>query len=378
MIELLSTKLFIPRPRKNLVSRPRLVERLNAGLDGKLTLIAAPAGFGKSTLLSEWIPQSPRCVTWLSLDDGDNDSTRFWTYFIASIQQLRSDLGEGALALLQSPQAPPITSILTTLINDISVFPDVFAIIIDDYHLIDSQAIHEALTFLIDHLPGNMHLIITTRVDPPLPLARLRAHNKLTEIRANDLRFTADEIESFLTRELGIDLTTEEVTVLETRTEGWIAGLQIAALSMQAHEDIPGFIRAFSGSHRHILGYLADEVINQRPKGTLNFLLQTSILDRLNGSLCNAITGESDGQEILESLEQANLFITPLDDENRWYRYHHLFAEVLQGRLHQAQPQQVPELHRRASEWFEEKGLGTESIEYALRGRDWPRAIWLI
>ena len=378
MVELLRTKLFIPRPRQNLVSRPRLVERLNSGLDGKLTLIAAPAGFGKTTLLSEWLHQSPCYVAWLSLDDGDNDSTRFWTYFITSIQQLRSDLGEGALALLQSLQAPPIASILTTLINDITAFPDAFAIVLDDYHLIDSQPIHEALTFLIAHLPVNMHLVMTTRIDPPLPLARLRARDKLTEIRANDLRFTVDETRSFLTRELGINLTTEEITVLEERTEGWIAGLQIAALSIQGHDDISGFIRTFSGSHRHILGYLADEVINQRPKGTLNFLLRTSILDRLCGPLCDAVTGEDGGQEILESLEHANLFITPLDDEGKWYRYHHLFAEVLQARLRQNYPDLPTELHQRASIWYEEHDSMPEAVQHALAADEVDRAAQLI
>lgn len=378
MIELLSTKLHIPRPRKNLVSRPRLVERLNTGLNKKLTLIAAPAGFGKSTLLSEWIPQSPRCVTWFSLDEADNDSTRFWTYFIVSIQQLHSDLGESALALLQSLQVPPITSVLTTLINDITTFPDEFAIVLDDYHMIESQPIHEALTFLIAHLPVNMHLVIATRIDPPLTLARLRARDKLTEIRANDLRFTADETRMFLTRELEINLTTEEITVLEERTEGWIAGLQIAALSMQGRDDISGFIRAFSGSHRHILGYLADEALNQRPKGTLNFLLQTSILDRVSGPLCDAVTGQTGGREILQSLERANLFIIALDDEGRWYRYHHLFAEVLQARLQQKHPEMPAELHRRASEWYEANDSVHEAVQHALAAGELDRAARLI
>jgi LuxR family maltose regulon positive regulatory protein len=378
MIELLGTKLFIPRPRKNLVSRPRLVERLNAGLDRKLTLIAAPAGFGKTTLLSEWIPQSPRCVTWFSLDEADNDSTRFWTYFIASIQQLNSDLGESALALLQSLQVPPITSILTTLINDISAFPDAFAIVMDDYHLIDSQAIHDALTFLIAHLPVNMHLVITTRIDPPLTLARLRARDKLTEIRANDLRFTVHETGSFLTREVGEYLTTEEIAALESRTEGWIAGLQIAALSIRGHDDKSGFIQAFSGSHRHILGYLGNEVLNQRPKGTLNFLLQTSILDRLCGPLCDAVTGESSGQATLENLANANLFITPLDDEGIWYRYHHLFAEVLRARLKEVQGDQMLELHRRAGDWLAQQGYMEESVRHALTGANFEEAANLI
>lgn len=378
MVELLNTKLFIPRPRKNLVPRPNLVKRLNAGLDKKLTLIAAPAGFGKTTLLSEWIPQSPRCVTWFSLDDGDNDPTRFWAYFISSLQQLRADLCESALVLLQSPQAPPINSILTVLMNDVLAFQDWFAIVLDDYHLIDSQPIHEALAYLIAHLPANMHVVIATRTDPPLPLARLRGRDKLTELRANDLRFTMDESESFFAQEVGEKLTAGEIAVLEARTEGWITGLQIAALSLQGREDMSGFIHAFSGSHRHILGYLVDEVINKRPRGTLDFLLHTSILERLCGPLCDAVTGNTDGQAILESLEHANLFITPLDDEGKWYRYHHLFAEALQGRLRQSQAGQISKPHQQASEWFERNGLTTEAIEYSLRGHDWAHSIQLI
>ncbi len=378
MVELLNTKLFIPRPRSKQVSRSRLIERLHAGLGRKLTLISAPAGSGKTTLLSEWIPQCPHCVTWLSLDDGDNDPTRFWAYFITSLQQLRPDLGADALALIQSPQPPPMQSILTGLINDLCVFPDAFASVLNDYHVIDSQPIHEALTFLIDHLPANMNLVITTRINPPLPLARLRARDEMTELRANDLRFTVDETSSFLNQVMGLSLSPEEISALEARTEGWIAGLQIAALSIQSHDDIPGFIEAFSGSHRHILGYLAEEVINQQPEATLNFLLQTASLDRLSGPLCDAITGESGGQAILENLEHANLFIVPLDEERNWYRYHHLFAEVLQSRLRQAHPEWVPELYRRASDWFEGNGFYPEAIESALRGRDWGHAIPMI
>jgi len=376
MIELLSTKLFIPRPRKNLVPRPHLIERLNSGLDKKLTLIAAPAGFGKTTLLSEWIPQSPRCVTWLSLDEGDNDSTRFWAYFITSLQKLNPDLGGSALALLQSPQAPPIISVLVALINEVIAFSDAFSVVLDDYHFIGIQPIHEALAFLITHLPANMHLVITTRVDPPLPLARLRVRDNLTEIRANDLRFTADAVSVFLTQVMGLTLSAEEVTALEARTEGWIAGLQIAALSMQGHDDISGFIQAFSGSHRHILGYLADEVLNQRPKGTLNFLLQTSILDRFCGPLCEAVTGRHDGEVIMNKLEQANLFIMPLDDEGKWYRYHHLFADIL--RLHLRRKGGVQALHRRASQWYKQAGLLDEALHHALAAHDNDLAVSLV
>jgi LuxR family maltose regulon positive regulatory protein len=378
MVELLSTKLFIPRTRKNLVSRPRLTERLNASLEKKLTLIAAPAGFGKTTLLSEWIPHSPRSVTWLSLDEDDNDPTKFWVYFIASLQRIRPALGNKALALLQSPQAPPVTSILTTLINEIATFPDLFVIVLEDYHLVDSQPVHEALTFLIAHLPVNLHLVITTRSDPPLPLARLRARDKMTELRANDLRFTVDETATFLSQVMGVELSAEEIVALGTRTEGWIAGLQIAGLSMQGNEDIPGFIQTFSGSHRHILGYLAEEVLDQRPKGTLNFLLKTSILDRLCGPLCDVVTGDSNGQSILENLEHDNLFITPLDDDGKWYRYHHLFAEVLRARLKRSQHECLPELHNRARQWLEQNGYTHEAVNHAIAGQDYKQAAYLI
>jgi LuxR family maltose regulon positive regulatory protein len=381
MIELLRTKLFIPRPRKNLVARRRLVDCLNQGLDRKLTLIAAPAGFGKTTLLSEWIPQSPRCVTWLSLDDGDNDPARFWAYFFASVQSLSAQLGGNALALLQSSTAPNLTSIITVLINDLTAFQDTFAIVLDDYHVIEANTIHETLTFLIDHLPDNMHLVITSRVDPPLPVSRLRVRDQLTEIRANDLRFTAQEAATFLSQVMGLNLSAEDVALLETRTEGWIAGLQIAALSMQGHNDIPGFIQAFSGSHRHILGYLAEEVINQQSESTLKFLLQTSLLDRLCGPLCEAVTGDPGGQDTLESLEHANLFIRPLDDQGIWYRYHHLFGEVLRNRLISSSigsPSEIAEIHHRASDWLEGAGLIDDAILHALGAPDMERAAVLV
>ncbi|HSL29195.1 MAG TPA: LuxR C-terminal-related transcriptional regulator [Anaerolineales bacterium] len=378
MIELLRTKLFIPRPRKNLVARPRLVDCLNEGLDKKLTLIAAPAGFGKTTLLSEWIPQSPRCVTWLSLEAEDNDPARFWAYFIASLQSLSPRLGENALALLQSSQTPPLPSILTVLINEIGAFEPAFAIVLDDYHTIESQSIHQSLTFFLEHLPGNMQVLMTTRVDPPFPVARLRARNQLTEIRAHDLRFSADEAAAFLTQVMGLELSTEQVTMLEARTEGWIAGLQIAALSMQGRDDVSEFVRMFSGSHRHVLGYLADEVLNRLPKQVLDFLLYTSILDQLCGPLCDAVTGGEDGQAVLESLEHSNMFILPMDQEGKWFRYHHLFAEVLQGRLKGTQPERLPELHQRASQWLETSGRPAEAIDHAISGKDFPRAARLI
>jgi LuxR family maltose regulon positive regulatory protein len=378
MVELLSTKLFIPRPRLNLVSRPRLIERLNAGLDKKLSLIAAPAGFGKTTLLSEWIPKSPNCVTWLSLDEGDNDPTQFWAYFISALQGLRSEIGENALARLQSPQPPPITSILSALINDITAFPDTFSAVLDDYHVIHSQPIHEAMRFFIANLPAQVHLVITTRVDPPLPLARLRARDELNELRANELRFSLDEAAAFLTQAMGLNLSMEQVDALEIRTEGWIAGLQIAGLSMQGRDDIQSFIQAFSGSHRHILGYLAEEVLNHQPEDILNFLVQTSVLNRLCGPLCDAVTREIGGQAILEKLEFANLFIAPLDDEGKWFRYHHLFADVLQVRLQRTQSDQVIELHRRAGEWFAVQGMIDEAVYHALAGANFVQAAQMV
>ena len=378
MPELLRTKLFIPRPRPGRVARPRLTERLNAGLNRKLTLVAAPAGFGKTTLLSEWIPQSPRCVAWLALDGEDNDPARFWTYVIAALQEVHPKLGVSALAMLQSPEAPTTAALITSLINEIAAFPESFAVSLEDYHVIDSQPIHSGMAYLIEHLPDNLHLTITTRVDPPLPLARLRAHNQLTELRSNELRFTPEEAGVFLARAMGLILSPHQVEALESRTEGWIAGLQIAALSMQGRDDISGFIEAFSGSHRHIVGYLAEEVLNQRPKGTLNFLLRTSVLDRLSGPLCDALTGESDGQATLEKLEQTNLFIAPLDDEGIWYRYHHLFAEVLQARLQRTQPEKVTELHRLAARWHARQGMTSEAVHHALAGADFDLAAALI
>ena len=378
MVDLLRTKLFIPRPRKNLVFRPRLVDRLNAGLEKKLTLIAAPAGFGKTTLLSEWISKCPRRVTWLSLDEGDNDPAQFWAYFIASLQELHPDLGASAFALIQSPQAPPIESILTELINELIAFSHPFASVLDDYHFIESQSIHEALTFLIDHLPANMHLVITTREDPALPLARLRARDQLNEIRALDLRFTQEEADAFLRGVMGLALSEQDVAALEDRTEGWVVGLQLAGLSMQKQADIKAFIADFSGSHRHILDYLTDEVLQQQPEIIRTFLLHTAILDRLSGSLCDALTGQIDSDKLLAHLEIANLFVVPLDEERRWYRYHHLFADLLRNQLNRLQPELVPELHRRASRWYEENGDIQAAVDHALQDTGLTQAARLI
>ncbi len=398
---LLQTKLYIPPARPELVSRPRLIEQLNTGIHRKLTLISAPAGFGKTTLVSDWIAGSERLepkvrFAWLSLDESDNDLTRFLVYFIAALQTIEArqesavNIGKGALSALQSPQPPPIEGILTVLINEIAAIPNRILLILDDYHLIEAQSIHDALTFLLRRLPPQMHLVVATREDPHLPLARLRARGQLTELRATDLRFTSSEAAEFLNQMMGLDLSAEDIAVLERQTEGWIAGLQLAAISMQGCKDVTGFIQSFTGSHRFVLDYLVEEVLEQQSGRVQTFLLHTSILDRLTGSLCDAVrfgkakspnssegtavTGQDNGQATLEMLQRANLFIVPLDEERRWYRYHHLFADLLRQRLHKTQSDLVPELHRRASKWYEQNKLGDEAVDHALAAGDLVRA----
>jgi len=393
---LLRTKLYIPPVRPEIVSRPRLIERLNAGLDRRLTLISAPAGFGKTTLLSEWIHcrgavTAPLQVAWLSLDEGDNDPTRFLAYFVAAIQTIHQDIGQSVIAALQSSQPLPIQAILTTLINEIAAIPDRLVLVLDDYHLIEAQPIHQALTFLLEHLPPQMHLVIATREDPHLPLARLRARGQLTELRATDLRFISSEAAEFLNQVMGLDLSADDIAALETRTEGWIAGLQLAALalqgtiSLQGHKDATSLIKSFTGSHRFVLDYLIEEVLEQQSESVQTFLLQTAVLDRLTGSLCDALTGQDNGRATLEMLEHANLFIIPLDEERRWYRYHHLFADLLRQRLHQSAASStgderggVDELHKRASVWYEDNGLEIEAFHHAAAANDVERAARLM
>jgi LuxR family maltose regulon positive regulatory protein len=411
---ILATKLYIPPIRPELVSRPRLIERLNAGLHRKLTLISAPAGFGKTTLLSAWINQCLISNTqslrfaWLSLDEGDNDPARFLAYLVAALRTIEGNVGQGVLAALQSPGPVNIEPVLTTLLNEIADLPDNpstnsgrgLVLVLDDYHVIESQPIDKALTFTLDHLPPQMHLVMASRSDPSLPLSRLRAGGQMTEIRADDLRFTLDEITTFLDKVMGLTLSAENVAALETRTEGWIAGLQLAALSMQGlkrSSDVTDFVTRFTGSDRYIQDYLADEVLQQRPKGTKDFLLQTSILNRLSGPLCDAVTGQKNSQAILEALEAANLFIVPLDNERRWYRYHHLFADLLRQRLQQSPPSVpfdklragfpagggderggVAEYHIRASAWYEKNGLEIEALHHAAAANDVERAARLV
>jgi len=406
---ILATKLYIPPPRAKIVLRPRLIEQLNEGLRSgrKLTLISASAGFGKTTLVSEWIASlipSPLPlgeglgvrVAWLSLDEGDNDPTRFLTYLIAALQTIKAETGAGMLGALQSPQPPSVESILTALINEITTIPDNhstgpfgqsgqrFIFVLDDYHIIDSKPVDNALAFLIERLPPQMHLVITTREDPDIPLARLRARGQLTELRAADLRFTPTEAAEFLNQAMSLQLFAEDIAALEARTEGWITGLQLAALALQGslsthgHPDTSRFIQSFTGSHRFVLDYLVEEVLQRQPEHIRSFLLQTSILDRLNGPLCDAVTGQKDGRGILETLERGNLFIVPLDDQRQWYRYHHLFAEVLLAHALEEQPGQIPLLHKQASVWYEQNNLPIDAIRHALAAWDFERAAGLI
>jgi LuxR family transcriptional regulator, maltose regulon positive regulatory protein len=375
---ILATKLYIPQPRTKVVLRPRLIERLTEGLHRKLTLVSAPAGFGKTTLVSEWVASCQRPATWLSLDEGDNDPTRFLTYFVAALQTIAPNVGQGMMGVLQSSQPAPVESMLIALLNEITTISDNFLFVLDDYHVLNARPIDHALTFLIEHLPPQMHLVITTRDDPQLPIARLRARGQLTELRAADLRFSLSEAVQFLNQVMRLNLSEADITTLETRTEGWIAGLQLAALSVQGHQDVSEFIRAFAGDNHYIVDYLVEEVLQRQPESVHSFLLQTAILDRLNGPLCDAVTGQQDGNARLEALERGNFFVVPLDDKRHWYRYHHLFADVLYAHLIEEQSDQVSTLHRRASEWYEHNGSVADAIRHALAAKDFARAARLV
>jgi LuxR family maltose regulon positive regulatory protein len=349
----------------------------------KLTLVSASVGFGKTTLVSEWIASCGRPVAWLSLDEGDDDPVRFVSYLVAALRTIKAGIGEGLVAVLQSPQPPPTESILTTLINEITTIPDNFIFVLDDYHVIDSKPVDNALTFLIEHLPPQMHLVIATREDPKLPLSRLRVRNQLTELRAADLRFTPAEAAGFLNQVMGLDLSAEDIAALETRTEGWVAGLQLAAISMQGHSDTTSFIKSFTGSHYFVLDYLVEEVLQQQSESIRTFLLRTSILGRMCGPLCDTVLGSPSAsgqetvsaQETLEYLERTNLFIVPLDSERRWYRYHHLFGDLLRQRL--GKPKEFAEFHLRASQWHEENGDLGAAFHHAIAAGDFVRAAGL-
>lgn len=374
---LVSTKLRPSQVRPKLVARPRLTARLEREAGRRLTLISAPAGFGKTTLLVEWLrgrADSEGPVAWVSLDETDSDPARFLAYLVAALQTIRAGVGEGVLASLRSPEPPPVESVMALLINDLGDVPHDFALILDDYHLIDAEPVHEAVAFLLDHLPPQAHLIISSRADPPLRLSRLRVRGQMTELRAADLRFTPEETAGFLKDVTGLDLSAEDVAALEAATEGWIATLQLAALSMRDREDVSGFIESFSGRHRHVLDYLAEEVLERQPERIREFLLETSILNRLTGALCDAVTGRSHGQAMLEKLERDNLFVVALDDERCWYRYHHLFGNFLRVRLEREDPGRIKELHLRAAAWYERNGLSSEAVGHALSAGDHDRA----
>jgi LuxR family transcriptional regulator, maltose regulon positive regulatory protein len=379
---LASTKLRPSQARPKLVARPRLVESLTREPGRRLTLLSAPAGFGKTTLLNRWVKDSvgsESCIAWLSLDEGDNDPARFLTYLVAALRStVEEGFGEGVLAALRSPQPPRLEALAAALINEMADLPGEFSIILDDYHLIDSEAVHGIVSLLLERLPPNTHFVISSRIDPPLPISRLRARGQMNELGAAELAFSLEEAAAFLRGVMELDLSAGDIATLEERTEGWIAGLQLAALSMRDRKDTSGFIESFSGSHRDVLDFLAEEVLERQPEHQREFLLNTSILDGLTGPLCDALTGRSDGQGMLEKLERENLFVVPLDDERRWYRYHHLFADFLRGRLQLESPEFAGELHLRASRWYEENGHPAEAIGHALSAPDHELAARLI
>ena len=376
---LLETKFHVPRRRRSVVTRSRLIERLS-GADAALTLVSAPAGFGKTTLLTEWLADAPGdgpAVAWLSLDQGDNDAALFWTYVIAALRTATPALGERALAVLESGQSP-IEVVLATLLNELAAVAHEVVLVLDDYHVIEAEDVHEGMAYMLDHAPPQLRVVIAARSDPPLPLARLRARGDLVEVRAADLRFTRDEAAAYLNEVMGLDLTTLDVTALEGRTEGWIAALQLAALSMQGREDVAGFIAGFAGDDRYIVDYLVGEVLQRQPDDVRSFLLQTSILSSLHGSMCDAVTGQEGGTAMLEALDRANLFLVPLDDRRHWYRYHHLFADMLRARLLDEHPGLARELHQRASDWYAWEHDLPEAIHHAMAGEDFERAAALV
>lgn len=382
---LLESKIRVPRPRRGHVDRARLREQLDQIADATLTLISAPAGFGKTTLVVDWLaahtaagpagPAGPAgaTVAWLSLDARDNDPAVFTRYLVAAVDTAAPGAGAAAATLLESAQAPT-EAVLTTVLNELDARPDDVVLVLDDYHLIESPDVRDQVTFVLEHRPPQLHVVITSRVDPPLPLARWRARGELVEIRAADLRFSTDEAAAYLTDAMGLGLTANDVATLEERTEGWIAALQLAALSMQGRDDVAGFIAGFAGDDRYVVDYLVEEVLQRQPDDVRTFLLQTSILTRMEASLCDAVTGRNGSQTVLEALERANLFVVPLDDRRRAYRYHHLFGDVLHATLLDELPEQVPELHHRASAWHQQHGGLGEAVRHAHAGGDAARA----
>jgi LuxR family maltose regulon positive regulatory protein len=380
---LLRTKFYVPPIRSKQIVRPRLSDLITGGLDRALILVSAPAGYGKTTLISSWLKEKEIPSAWLSLDGGDNDPIRFLQYLLAALMPIAPAIESDLFGMLQGIQPAQFESVINILTNELASFSDPFVLVLDDFHVLHSEAVLKMISYLLEHMPPQMNLTILTRTDPPLPLARLRVRGQLLDIRADQLRFIQNEIAAFLNDVIGLTLSASDLSAMETRTEGWIAGLQLAALSMQGCKDIHGFVSAFTGSHHYVMDYLAEEVLKLQPKKVSNFLLQTSVLDRLCGSLCEAVVEAEpaeavDGQVMLEALEEMNLFVIPLDDERHWYRYHHLFADVLRKRLEHQFPHLLPELHRRASHWYEQNGFIAESIQQAITAGDQDRAAHLI
>jgi LuxR family transcriptional regulator, maltose regulon positive regulatory protein len=374
---LLATKLHVPRPRPGFLTRPRLLERINQGTAGALTLVCAPAGFGKTSLLGDWARHSQRPVAWLSLDGGDSDPARFWRYVAAALDELRPGVGQRVDALFQGGQ-PPLEAVLTVLINELVTEPEQVVLVLDDYQLVEAPPVHQSLELLLERLPAQLRLVLASRADPPLPLARLRASGQLVELREVDLRFTPEEAAALLRTAVGVELPEAAVAALGDRTEGWVAGLQLAALSLRGQDDIGAFVAGFSGSHRFVLDYLAEEVLDRQPEPLRAFLLETSILERLSGPLCDAVTGRADSQQLLEQAERAHLFLVPLDEVRGWWRYHQLFADLLHARLQRERPDRVAELHRAAAAWHETHELADEAIGHALAAGDATWAARLI
>jgi LuxR family maltose regulon positive regulatory protein len=373
----LATKLHLPGARPGFLARPRLHERLSDAPAGELTLVCAPAGFGKTALLADWARRSPQPVAWLSLDAGDDDPARFWRHVATAVDRVRPGLGEQLIALLDPPPRS-FEAVVTALVNQLAAGPEPIVLVLDDYHLVQAPAVHDAVRFLIDHLPAQLRLVLASRADPPLPLARLRGSGRLVELRAGDLRFTADEAAALLREAVGPGLPDSAVAALAERTEGWVAGLQLAALSLQGRADVAGFVDGFSGSHRYVLDYLTEEVLDRQPEPLRGFLLETSILERLSGPLCDAVTGRGDGQQLLERAERANLFLVPLDEVRGWWRYHQLFADLLQARLRQEAPERVAALHRAAAAWHEDHGLADDAVRHAVAAGDPAWAVRLV
>ena len=377
---LLSTKLFVPPARTGLVPRPRLMKRLDAALGSPFTLVSAPAGFGKTTILTQWAAtiKPPMRVAWVQLDEGDNDPVRFWDYFIAAVKTLAQSAGSDVSAMLHSPQGYTTEAVLTTLLNDVASTPEDFVLVMDDYHLIKAEAIHSGVTFVLDHCPPKMHLILATRVDPRLPLAHFRGRGTMIELGADDLRFTLDEANDFMKLQ-DVELHQEDLAALSAKAEGWIVGLKMAAMAMRGRKDVRQFVASFAGNQRFVMDYLVEEVLKRQPEDVRSFLLNTSVLERLTAPLCDALTGNSDGREMLARLEQSNLFLVPLDESRRWCRYHHLFAELLRQQLEvESGEERVKQLHRQASQWYEEHDFVDDAVQHGLAARDWEQTMRLV